>query len=199
MLIRGADWFLAQGRIEEAVAHRLSAGDDAGALELLRRQGRWFLDHGAMAALLRFGERAAAGGADPYVCLSLSFAAGLSGQPDRCLQWLQAAEPLIEPDSEPFPGWRSLRAAADSMWSAYGAGGDPDAALRYARRAAELEDDPALWGYVVARQGLADALLGAGSARGQRSRCCGTAGSRRHGKNCRWCCRCSAPASTRWC
>ena len=96
--------------------------------------------------------------------LSLSFAAGLSGQPDRCLHWLQAAEPLIEPDSEPFPGWRSLRAAADSMWSAYGAGGDPDAALRYARRAAELEDDPALWGYVVARQALADALLGAGSA-----------------------------------
>jgi LuxR family maltose regulon positive regulatory protein len=164
LLTRGADWFLAQGRVEEAVAHRLSAGDNAGALELIRRHGRWFLDHGAMAALLRFGELASpGGGADPRLCLSLSFAAGLSGQPDRCLAWLQAAEPLIAPDSESLSGWRSLRAAADSTWSAYVAG-DPETALRYARRAVELEDDPMLWGFVVARQALADALLGAGSA-----------------------------------
>ena len=103
------------------------------------------------------------GGADPQLLLSMSYAAALSGQPDRCLQWLQAAEPLIEPDSQPLAGWRSLRAAADSSWAAFGAAGDPDTALRYARRAVELEDDPALWGYVAARQGLANALLGVGS------------------------------------
>ena len=37
---------------------------------------------------------------------------------------------------------------------------DPKAALRYARRAVELEDDPRFWGYVVARQALGGTLLG---------------------------------------
>ncbi len=37
-------------------------------------------------------------------------------------------------------------------------------ALHYARRAVELEDDPALWGRVVAQASLSGALLGAGLA-----------------------------------
>jgi LuxR family transcriptional regulator, maltose regulon positive regulatory protein len=94
--------------------------------------------------------------------VTLAFAAGLSGQPERALGWLQAAEPLIDEDSEPLRGWRSLRGGADAIWTIYAVPGDVDAALRYARRAADLEDDPSLWGYLVARQALAGALMGAG-------------------------------------
>ncbi len=162
LLGRAADWFLAQGRIEEAVAHRMAGGDDAGALDLLRAHGRWFLDHGAMAVLLRLGERLVAATPDPYLCLTLAFAAGLSGQSEQARGWLELLEPLIEDDSEPLPGWKSLRAGADTTWATYGVPGDLEVALRYARRAVALEDDPTLWGHVVAKAALAGALLGAG-------------------------------------
>jgi len=42
--------------------------------------------------------------------------------------------------------------------------GDSEAALRHARRAVELEDSPRGYGYSIARQALAGALLGAGEA-----------------------------------
>jgi LuxR family maltose regulon positive regulatory protein len=162
LLARAAGWFLEQGRIEEGVAHLVAAGRDVEALELIRGSGRWFLDHGAMAALLRMGERLAPAVPDPRLYLTLAFAAGLSGQPERAVTWLTAAEPLITDDGEPLTGWRSLRAGAESTWATYGVPGDPAEALRHARRAAELEDDPTLWGYAVVRQSLAGALLGAG-------------------------------------
>ena len=161
ILPRASDWFLEQGQIEEAVEHRLLARDDAGALDLILSHGWWFLDHGAIATLLRVGEQLAVTVGDPRLHLTLAFAAGLSGQPDRSLRWLQAAEPLIEVQAEPLPGWRSLRAGADTVWATYGVPGQLDEALRYARRAAELESDPAQWGYVGARIALAGALLGA--------------------------------------
>lgn len=162
MLARAADWFLAQGRIEEAIAHRISAGDTSGAVELIRDHGRWFLDHGAMAALLQMAQQLASTVSDPRLYLALADAAILSGRPELCADWLRAAERLIADDSEPPPGWHSLRAMADATWAVYGIADDPDAALRHARRAVELEVDPALWGYVHARNSLASALVGAG-------------------------------------
>jgi LuxR family maltose regulon positive regulatory protein len=163
ILVRAADWFLQEGRVEDAVSHRLAAGDRSGALHLLRTQGRWFLDHGAMSAYLRLGERLADGARDPRFLLGLAFAAQLSGQPDRAAEWMRAAEPLVDEDSEPLPGWHSLAAATDTFRAVYESAGDGEAALRYARRAAERENDPQLWGYLVARQSLAVALMGAGS------------------------------------
>jgi LuxR family maltose regulon positive regulatory protein len=163
LLARAARWFLDQGRVEEAVEHVLAAGDPVGARDLLRGHARWFLDHGAMAAFLRLGERVAGAGDDPRFLVTLAFAAGLCGRPDRTVEWLRAAEPLITEDAEPLPGWRSLRAAADTMWTIYGVPGDDEAALRYAHRAVEREDDPRRSGYIVARQALAGALMGAGS------------------------------------
>ena len=162
VLTRAADWFLAQGRVEEAVEHRLAADDHRGAVDLVREHFRWYLDRGAMAALLRTGERVAATAADPALYVTLAWAAGLTDRPEESARWLTRAEPLITADAEPLSGWRSLRAAADSAWATYGLPGDLDAALRYGRRTAELEDDPGRWGYVVARQSLAGAFLGAG-------------------------------------
>lgn len=121
------------------------------------------MDRGATAALLRMGERLSRTVSDPRLLVSLAVAAGVSGQAHRCSQWLAAAEPLITEDTEPLEGWSSLRAGADTVWAVYVVPGDAEEALRYSRRATELERDPSRWGYVVARQSLGGALLGAGA------------------------------------
>jgi LuxR family transcriptional regulator, maltose regulon positive regulatory protein len=162
LLSRAADWFLAQGLVEEAIGYRIDAGDRVGAFDLLVQNLGWFIGRGAMSALLRLGERLGSSVRDPRLYLMLAAAAGQSGRLDRTMAWLRAAEPLIADDSPPLPGWLSLRAWADTTWAVYGVPEDPDAALRYGRRAAELEEDPTRWGYVVARQALAGALRGAG-------------------------------------
>ena len=162
LLSRAADWFLAEGQVEQAIEHRIAAGDALGALTLLRDNTRWFLERGAMGTMLRLSEGVRGAEADPYLSLSLAWAAGLSGQTGRAVDWLTAAESHIETDLEPVPGWRTMRAYADCTWAVYGTAGDVEAALGHARRAVELETDPALWGYVLALNALGGALLGAG-------------------------------------
>ena len=162
LLGRAADWYLAGGRVEEAVRHRIAAGDEAGAFALL--DGRWFLDHGAMASLLHFGEQLAGRcAADPQLSVWLAHAAGLTGDDKAAARWwLDRAEPLITGDAAAPPGWRSLRAFADVIWSAYLTPDDSAASLRYARRAVALEDDPANWGWPWTRLVLAVAQRGTG-------------------------------------
>jgi len=162
LLGRAADWFLAQGQVEEAVEHRVAAGDAAGALALLRSHTRWFLDRGAMGTMLRLSAHLPGVELDPQLCLDLALAAGLSGQPSRSEDWLAAAEPRIEADLAPVPGWRTLRAYADFIWAVYGTTGDVEAALFHARRAVALETEPSLWGHSVALTCLGGELLGAG-------------------------------------
>ena len=161
LLKRAADWFLSEGRLEEAIEHRLAAGDHAGASDLLLTGDRWFIDRGASSAFLRLGELAAAKVADPRLFVALAFAAGESGRAERCAHWLEAAEPLIDVHSDPLPGWCTLRAGADVLWATFPAAGDAEIAMRYARRAVDLEDDATLIGHVIAREVLGGALLGA--------------------------------------
>ena len=144
LLGRAADWFLAQGQVEEAVEHRVAAGDVAGALALLRGHTRWFLDRGAMGTMLRLSADLPGAELDPHLCLDLALAAGLSGQPGRSGEWLAAAEPHIEADPDPVPGWRTLRAYADFIWAVYGTTGDVEAAPvpRPPRRRARDRPDP---------------------------------------------------------
>jgi LuxR family maltose regulon positive regulatory protein len=162
VLIRAADWFLSEGRLEEAVEHRQAAGDHAETLEMLLSGERWFMNRGASSSFLRLGERLAESVTDPRLFLSLAVAAGESGHHERSAYWLNAAEPLIGADSDPLVGWKTLRGRADTIWATFPAAGDAEAALRYGCRAVELEDDPSLEGYVLARQVLGGALLGAG-------------------------------------
>ena len=162
VLRRAADWFLSEGRLEEAVEHREAAGDHSGAVELLLAGDTWFMDRGATAAFLRLGERLAATVTDPRLLVALAVAAGEAGQGDRCAHWLELAEPLIDDGVKPLPGWRSLGSEADVVRAAFLAAGEAETALGLARRAADMEDDPTLIGYVVAREALGGALLGAG-------------------------------------
>ena len=92
--------------------------------------------------MLRLGADLPGAESDPHLCLDLALAAGLSGQPGRSVEWLAAAEPHIEADPDPVPGWRTLRAYADFIWAVYGTTGDVEAALIHAHRAVALETDP---------------------------------------------------------
>jgi LuxR family maltose regulon positive regulatory protein len=162
LLSRSSDWFLSEGRLEEAAEHLVAAGEHARALDLLLTGERWFMDRGASSALLRLGERLARSVTDPRLFVCLATAAGETGQEERCSYWLREAEPLIETGSRPLPGWKTLRGEADTLRATFSAAGDADAAMHYAGRAVDLEDDSSLGGYVLARQCLGGALLGAG-------------------------------------
>ena len=81
-------------------------------------------------------------------------------------EWLEAAEPSLGPDTPMLEGWHSAAAAAAFIgattveaWT-----GGVEGALVDARRAIELEVDPAQRGYALARVALGRVLLGAGRA-----------------------------------
>lgn len=162
LLVRAADWYLGNGQLEDAARHRIAAGDDDGAWALL--DGRWFLDHGAMAGLLHLGERLADRCAtDPQLAVWLAHAASVSGRSRDIIRgWLEAAEPLITDHAAAPAGWRTLRAFADVIWSSYAVSDDPEMSLSFARRAVGLEGEPTRWGAVHARAMLAVAQRGAG-------------------------------------
>ena len=114
---KAAEWFLQMGHLDEAVGHLISAGDETAAAGLLRSRVPSFLEQGALAAHLRLGQRLDATNvmADPQLCVSLAWAAGLSGQCSRMGPWLDAAESRIADDTPTLEGWHSLRGAEHTM------------------------------------------------------------------------------------
>jgi LuxR family transcriptional regulator, maltose regulon positive regulatory protein len=164
LLRRAADWCLAADRPDDAVGHLLAAGDAAGAVSLLRDRIAWFTARGALATYVQLGERtpAEAVAADPRLCVSLAWAAGLCGRRERVLPWLAAAERAMTADTPPLEGWRTLEAAAATLRAAGGdLRGDVGALVAQAERAVALEPDPGTRGYVVSRVALGTALQGA--------------------------------------
>ena len=163
VLVRAADWFLARGQVAEAVAHRIEAGDEDGAAALLRSQVPSFLERGELAAHLQLGRQlpAAAVLRDERLCVSLAWAAGLSGRFTLMGPWLDAADTLITDDSPALEGWHTLRGAAAALRAVeHGiVHADLDAALAAATEACERECDPTVAGHVVARIVLG-AMLG---------------------------------------
>jgi LuxR family maltose regulon positive regulatory protein len=164
LLAAAAEWFLEQGLLEEALELHLQAENSAAALDLVLTRGRWFMEHGAYTALAAYAERLAEQVSDAGLFLTLAGMTGLRGDSNGCAAWLAAAEPLIQAGQGSLPGWRSLRAAADATMAIHVLHGDPAAALRLARRAVELEEPAAGYGYSIAQQALAGALVGAGRA-----------------------------------
>ena len=161
--LRAADWFLQRDYVAEAVGLRIDAGDADGAAGLLRSRVPFFLETGALSTHLHLGRQLPASrvSRDPGLCVALAWAAGLNGQFSRMRSWLDAAEPLIHADSPTLDGWRTLRGAAAAV-RAVEVGvvrADAAQALAAATLAVELECDPDLAGYVVARTVLG-AMLG---------------------------------------
>lgn len=166
LLGRAADWYAAEGRLDEAVRLRIEARDGSGATALLRTHDEWFLDRGAAATFLDLGERLAGWSPpDPQVSLMLIYAAVLSGRFDRVATWSDVTEALLTGGcSVRMDGWHSARAALLAMRAAYGhdEDADPGAILAEALQAAELEHDPSTLGFVVARVVLGSTLARAG-------------------------------------
>jgi LuxR family maltose regulon positive regulatory protein len=164
LLGRAADWFLSEGLLEEALEHHLQAGDHQAALDLVLGSGRWFMEHGSYAVLQPYAARLAERVSNAGLFLTLAGSAGLQGDAIGCAAWLEAAEPLIRAGHGALPGWTSLRAASDAAKALLVLHGDTEAALLHARRAVELEVEPTAHGWIISRQALAGALLGAGQA-----------------------------------
>jgi ATP/maltotriose-dependent transcriptional regulator MalT len=122
-----------------------------------------FLEQGMAATFLRLGDQLgeATVRADPRLAVSMAGAAAQSGQPDRVPALLDITEAHLGED-RPIEGWRSLAAAAAMLRAAYDpvVRADPPVMLACAERAASLETDPTLQGYVVARITLGAVLSG---------------------------------------
>lgn len=169
LLTRAAAWFLADDQLDEAVRHLIAAGDHAAAAQLLVDNIVWFVARGASGEVFRLGSALdpEVAHADPVLCVDLAWAAAWGGgRPDKVAGWLDAAEPLLGPDTPALEGWHStvsaaafIRATTVEAWS-----GGVEGALADARRAIELEVDPAERGYALARVALGRVLLGAGRA-----------------------------------
>ena len=102
--------------------------------------------------------------ADPRLAVSMAGAAAQSGRLERVPALLDLAEARLGDHSPPYPAWRSLAAAAAVLRAAYDprTRADPPAMLAAAERAAGLETDPTLQGYVIARITLGAVLSGLG-------------------------------------
>jgi LuxR family transcriptional regulator, maltose regulon positive regulatory protein len=166
LTIRAADWFLGQGQVEDAVRQRLAAGDGDGAARLLTASIRWFVDRGLIRTYLQLGGQVRPDVAQtrPDLCVSLAWAAALTGQVEDVRPWLDAAQPTLTDRSPPLHGWSSLRAAARSVramtWRLRDA--DQASAVADAEEAVALEADPAITGHAVARMTLGRVLQDAG-------------------------------------
>jgi LuxR family maltose regulon positive regulatory protein len=162
VLGRAADWFLAQGQVDDAVRHRLAAGDQEGAAALLRSSVSWFLEHGALGSCLQLGERLdpVVAHRDARLCVAQAWAAGLSGRFARMGPWLDAADALLLGDAgPPLDGWHSIRGAATAMRAVQRLGAAADSAVACAQAAVGLEVDRSRSGYVLSRLFLGSALL----------------------------------------
>ena len=107
---RAADWFLEQGYLEDAIEHRIIAGDDQGAAELLRVSLPWFLERGG-SGISRLGGRLAPAvtHADPALCVTLAWATAIGGEFAGMGRWLDAVEGRV--DGGPPMGWHDLSGA----------------------------------------------------------------------------------------
>jgi LuxR family maltose regulon positive regulatory protein len=169
LLTRAAEWFVAHDQLDEAVRHLIAGGDHAAAAQLLVANIVWFVARGASGEVFRLGSALdpKVARADPLLCVDLAWASAWGGgRPDKVREWLDAAEPFIGPDTPAPEGWHSAAGAAAFIgattveaWT-----GGVEGALAEARRAIELEVDPAQRGYALARVALGRVLLGAGRA-----------------------------------
>ena len=163
LLRRAADWYLAAGQTVEPVRLWIAAGDRQQAAQVLLAAEDDLVEQGMAATFLRLGDQLgeATVRADPRLAVSMAGAAAQSGQPDRVPALLDITEAHLGED-RPIEGWRSLAAAAAMLRAAYDpvVRADPPVMLACAERAARLETDPTLQGYVVARITLGAVLSG---------------------------------------
>jgi len=158
LLVRAASWYVDERQLDEAVRHLLRAAEPVAALELLKASQGWFFENGRATEFLLLGEEAAstADAGDAEVFLMMAFAAAMQGRPEIVRHWCDRAEPLLDTDVVTIEGWSSAVACLLTVRAAYGQGSSEGGGdLADGLRAVELEADPGLPGYVLARTALA--------------------------------------------
>lgn len=162
VLGEAADWFLSEGQLEDAIALKIEAADTSGAIGLLRASVPWFLQHGA-GRILHLSDQLGFDDirSDPRLCASLAWAAAVAGQFQRMAPWLDAAELSLDgDDAEPPPGWHTSPGAVLTLRAIEQlATSNVSESLTLAERGVEQESDPALPGYVMARNVLGTAYV----------------------------------------
>lgn len=134
---RAADWFVGQGDHAEAVAHRLVAGDIAGAIDLMRFVGPDLLGRGQIRTLQRLLEQIGEMATNDVVCAMLwGWCEYLRGRYTAAQHWLDRASAVWPPLYDP------LLATPLRINVALGRG-DVATALEMARTVTATDDLPA--------------------------------------------------------
>ncbi|WP_433917509.1 LuxR C-terminal-related transcriptional regulator [Streptomyces canus] len=120
VLGHAADWFAAEGQIDDAVRHLLRAHryDDAAEL-MLRNAETWFFPRGEAATFLEFGEELTGRVMGPALAFSLAYSAALCGDQAGVNRWLDVCEE--SGTSAPVvPGWQNFHSAVLCVRAGYG-------------------------------------------------------------------------------
>lgn len=165
---RAAGWFDEHGDDERAIRHLLAAGEAGAASQRLisGTPARLVGGPGGLATASQLGDLLPPElvDGDPRVAVHLAFVHGMSGRHSAARRLAERAGRSLERSGEdpPSPGWRSTVAACCACRVAFGYADTTEELLALAERAVDLETDPDLEGYGVARMGLAMALAAAG-------------------------------------
>ncbi|MFJ3894820.1 LuxR C-terminal-related transcriptional regulator [Streptomyces sp. NPDC090083] len=120
VLSHAADWFAAEGRIDDAVRHLLRARRDDDAAELMRRNAEtWFFPRGEAATFLEFGQELTDRAVGPELAFALAYAAALCGDRAGVNRWLDVCE-ARGTSSAVVPGWHTFRSAVLCVRAGYG-------------------------------------------------------------------------------
>jgi LuxR family transcriptional regulator, maltose regulon positive regulatory protein len=155
---RASQWHRESGTADEAIGHAFAAGDVAGAVDLVARFWRAYMDIGLIITIRGWmrtlgDDRISA---YPLAAHCAAWCAALTGEPESLRRWLPVLEAAEV--AGPLPdGIRSLKSSAALVRATFGFDGIR-VMLGSARTAAELEDDPKSPWYGVARAALGSAL-----------------------------------------
>lgn len=152
--LRGAEWFLARGQVEDGVQHLLAARAYDQAANLIQANWLHFFDAGRSATILGWlGElRGTPADAGPAVTVTAAWVAALTGSQVEMRRRLKALESM-EDDSSLPDGTKSPQSAWVLIRAMFGFDG-PEHMLADAHRAVQLEDDASTPWYAVARSAL---------------------------------------------
>ena len=155
---RASRWHRRWGSAEEAITHALAAGDNAGAVAALADAWPGHVAEGRIAEfqtlLISIGDDRIL--ASPVAAHCAAWSAALSGDRESFTRWLAVIE--AGGHDGPLPdGVQSLKSSAALLRAVFGFDGIRDM-RESAMLSADLETDPALPGYALARTALGAAL-----------------------------------------
>lgn len=161
---RAAEWFADHGDDELAIGHLLAGGHYPKAAERLLDSLPKFGRRGESASYARLGNQLPMElvRADLRLAVTLAWGNGLSGEHQRARELIEVVAEMNDGCGPAPPNWRSVTSAAAALQVAFLYTTDSHELYRLATVATDLEDDPALPGYAIARATLGMAHMAKG-------------------------------------